>query len=148
MKTLQFDGKADAYLEWAVHTGFSNFHQTANETGLLWQRSGAITTTTQPTDTQALRAAILRPDVEFVELAVCETGIGAHIEVIDIDDEATARERRFLGSPTILVDGHDIEPGADARTDYSVSCRVYRTADGFKRLPDPQWMRDALARGG
>ena len=88
------------------------------------------------------------PAVEFVELAVCETGIGAHIDVINIDDEATARERRFLGSPTILVDGHDIEPGADARTDYSVSCRVYRTADGFKRLPDPQWMRDALARGG
>ncbi len=86
MKTLQFDGKADAYLEWAVHTGFSNFHQTANETGLLWQRSGAITTTTQPTDTQALRAAILRPDVEFVELATPVQGNegGTNLPVLGI----------------------------------------------------------------
>lgn len=84
--------------------------------------------------------------VELVELVLRETGVGAHVDVIDIDDEATARERRFLGSPTILVGGQDVEPGAEARTDYGISCRIYRTADGLKGLPDPRWVRDALAR--
>jgi hypothetical protein len=69
MTPLQFDGKADAYLEWAVRTGFANFHQAAHETGLLWQRSGVISTTTLPTDPQAMTAAILRPEVQRVELA-------------------------------------------------------------------------------
>jgi len=85
------------------------------------------------------------PAVELVERIVRETGIAARIDVIDVTDEETASMRRFLGSPTIFVAGHDIEPGAEARTDYSISCRVYRTADGLKGLPDAQWLRDALA---
>jgi hypothetical protein len=85
------------------------------------------------------------PAVELVERIVRETGVTARIEVIDVTDEETARARRFLGSPTILIAGNDVEPGAGARTDYSVSCRVYRTDDGFRGLPDPQWLRDALA---
>jgi len=85
------------------------------------------------------------PAVELVERIVRETGVTARIEVVDVTDEETARARRFLGSPTILIAGHDVEPGAEARCDYSVSCRVYRADDGLRGLPDAQWLRDALA---
>lgn len=85
------------------------------------------------------------PAAELVERIVHETGVTARVEVIDVTDGETAQARRFLGSPTILIAGNDVQPGVEARTDYSVSCRVYRTDDGLRGLPDPQWLRDALA---
>ena len=33
-----------------------------------------------------------------------------------IADDRAAQRERFLGSPTVRVDGHDIEPGADRAT--------------------------------
>lgn len=33
-------------------------------------------------------------------------------------------------SPTIRVNGHDMEPGADERTDFGMKCRLYRTTSG------------------
>jgi hypothetical protein len=35
---------------------------------------------------------------------------------------------RFLGSPTVRVDGRDIEPGAAGRTTYAYACRTYGDA--------------------
>ena len=84
--------------------------------------------------------------VELVQRLVRETGSNARIDVIDVTDEETARERRFLGSPTILVAGRDVEPGAENRSDYAVSCRVYRTDDGLRGEPDERWVREALLR--
>lgn len=86
------------------------------------------------------------PAVELVERLVRETGANARIDLIDVTDEETARARRFLGSPTILVAGRDVEPGAEERSDYAVSCRVYSTDDGFRGAPDERWVRDALIR--
>ena len=84
--------------------------------------------------------------VELVQRLVHETGSNARIDVIGVSDEETARERRFLGSPTILIAGRDIEPGAEKRSDYAVSCRVYRTDDGLRGMPDERWVREALLR--
>jgi len=41
-----------------------------------------------------------------------------------------AVSKRFLGSPTVLVNGVDIDPHAHDRTDYGLSCRVYHGMDG------------------
>lgn len=84
--------------------------------------------------------------VELVERLVLETGVNARVDMIDVTDEETARARRFLGSPTILVAGRDVEPGAENRSDYAVSCRVYRTDDGLRGEPDERWVREALLR--
>jgi len=48
---------------------------------------------------------------------------------------------RFLGSPTVLVDGVDIEPEARHRTDYSYSCRMY---SGVSGLPSEEMLMAAL----
>ena len=63
---------------------------------------------------------------ELIEATVAELGIEAEVEEVDVRDDADAAQRRFLGSPSIRVNGRDIEPGAEARTAYAISCRMYR----------------------
>jgi hypothetical protein len=56
-------------------------------------------------------------------------------------DEADAA--RFVGSPTIRVDGRDLFPPHDEPT--GLTCRVYRLRDGrYSPTPDPDDLRDAL----
>lgn len=68
------------------------------------------------------------------------------IRVIEISDEADAAGHGFPGSPTIRVDGEDIQPpGPDQPL--GLSCRVYRRRDGrVSPLPDPEDLREALQR--
>jgi hypothetical protein len=42
------------------------------------------------------------------------------------------------------VDGRDIEPGADERSDYALACRVYLTTDGVSGTPDMSCLHAAL----
>ena len=39
-----------------------------------------------------------------------EEGIPGEVEVVKVETEEQARELRFVGSPTIRVDGQDIDP--------------------------------------
>lgn len=68
------------------------------------------------------------------------------IRVVEVEDVETAERLRFLGSPTIRVDGRDIEPGADERTDFTLSCRIYRVGSETSGRPDERWLRAALTR--
>jgi hypothetical protein len=63
---------------------------------------------------------------------------------VNVPDPEAAERLRFLGSPTIRVDGRDIEPGADRRTEYVLACRIYRTEERIAGVPDDRWLRDAL----
>ena len=51
-----------------------------------------------------------------------------------------------LGSPTVRVDGRDVEPDADEREQFQHACRVYRTVEGFRGQPDARWVGAALER--
>lgn len=46
-----------------------------------------------------------------------EEDMDAEVEMIRVETEAEARQRRFLGSPTIRVNGLDIEEEAREMTD-------------------------------
>lgn len=58
---------------------------------------------------------------------------------------AEVEAARFLGSPTVRVNGRDVEPGAGDRTDYVYACRLYRTPEGTRGIPDPHWIAAAVA---
>jgi hypothetical protein len=73
-------------------------------------------------------------------------GADDQIELRRISDERAARRERFLGSPTVRVDGHDVEPGASERRDFGMTCRLYATPDGLLPMPLDKWVLDALAR--
>ena len=83
----------------------------------------------------------------LVEQVAIGLGIDPDVRLLDVPDAEAAERLRFLGSPTIRVDGRDVEPGSEARTDYAMSCRVYRSSDGMAGLPPSDWIRTALARG-
>lgn len=49
----------------------------------------------------------------------------AEVSEVDVRDHADAVRRRFPGSPTVRVDGTDIEPAAEAQSTGGLSCRIY-----------------------
>ena len=73
-------------------------------------------------------------------------GIPGDVTLCSVDSEDAAVAQRFLGSPTVRVNGHDVEPNADARHEYGLQCRLYRTAAGWSGYPADEWVSDALAR--
>src|SRR5579859_1135254 len=75
---------------------------------------------------------------------VSGAGISDDVELHRIGDDEAAQRERFLGSPTVRVDGHDVEPGAAQRTDFGMKCRLYRTSGGLAGQPEEQWIRAAL----
>lgn len=82
--------------------------------------------------------------IERVGHLLAREGRSADIVLREIADDAQARRERFLGSPTVRVDGRDIDPGAADRTDYGLKCRLYRSRDGLTGLPPDGWMLDAI----
>lgn len=52
---------------------------------------------------------------------------------------------RFLGSPTLRVNGHDVDPasGRDTKDAYALQCRLYATPTGTTEAPPGQWILDA-----
>jgi hypothetical protein len=71
---------------------------------------------------------------------------GDVIHLRSIPDERAASREHFLGSPTVRVDGRDVEPGASERSDFSLTCRLYATADELRPTPLDEWVLAALAR--
>jgi hypothetical protein len=47
-------------------------------------------------------------------------------------------------SPTIRVDGRDVDPDADRRRDYGLSCRLYAGPAGVSGAPPDEWVRALL----
>lgn len=81
----------------------------------------------------------------IVERVAADLSVAAEIDLVEVPDAEAALEMRFLGSPTIRVDGRDVEPGADERENFVFACRVYRAERGFAGQPDEAWIRRALA---
>ncbi len=79
-----------------------------------------------------------------VERVIDELDIAADVTVIEITSHAEARKRGFLGSPTVRVNGLDVEPGTNGSREVNLGDRVYRSALGLQGWPDSQWIRAAL----
>jgi hypothetical protein len=75
-----------------------------------------------------------------------EEGIQAEVEIVKVETDEEAQRLRFVGSPTILINGQDIDPPLpDAY--YALTCRAYRLEDGrISPLPSPDMIRRALRR--
>lgn len=62
----------------------------------------------------------------FANLETALEGLEDQVELkkVLVEDEETAREVSFRGSPTLLINGEDIE-GISAPSEPSLSCRFY-----------------------
>lgn len=80
------------------------------------------------------------PTLSLANEVLAELGLEAEIQETEIRAAEDAERLRFLGSPSVRVDGKDIEPGAEGRTEYALGCRVY----GATGLPPKELLVTAL----
>lgn len=83
----------------------------------------------------------------LVHRVLAELGIDAEVRTTLITDQAAAEQARFPGSPTVRVDGRDVEPGSEPPSEISVGCRLYRLKHRLAGQPTEGWIREALLRG-
>lgn len=81
--------------------------------------------------------------LERLRKVMAEEDTPGEVEAVKVETEEQARELRFVGSPTIRVDGQDIDLPTESR--YALTCRVYRLEDGrISPLPAKDMIRRAL----
>jgi hypothetical protein len=68
----------------------------------------------------------------------------AEVRLVEVADQPAAERLRFLGSPTIRVNGRDIEPDAEWNDEYVCGCRLYQGRHSLRGLPEEAWLRQAL----
>ena len=79
---------------------------------------------------------------------LARAGAEVALEQRRVESDAAAQRERFLGSPTLRVDGVDVDPGAGDRTDYGLKCRLYPTSEGLRGAPPDEWVLSALRHAG
>ncbi len=72
--------------------------------------------------------------------------VTAPVSVIEIQTEGDAQEHQFIGSPTIRVNGVDVDPPPPDMP-YALNCRVYRHEETgrFSPLPSEAMIRKLLS---
>jgi hypothetical protein len=82
----------------------------------------------------------------LADLRAAMTDLGldpSMVAVREIDTREQAMRERFVGSPTIRIDGVDVLPPGEEP--FGLTCRVYYRRDGrVSPTPDPADVRDAL----
>ncbi len=82
----------------------------------------------------------VEPTLSLANEVLSQLGLSADVRRVEVRSPEDAERLRFLGSPSVRVDGKDIEPGAESRKEYGLSCRIY--SDG--RLPPKELLVAAL----
>lgn len=84
------------------------------------------------------------PAVAQVRKALLIEGLEHAVDEIEITDSAMAQRLSFLGSPSVRVNGIDVEPGAREAKAFGFSCRTYTDAAGGRSgLPPVEIIRQA-----
>jgi hypothetical protein len=80
--------------------------------------------------------------VELVSEIARVEGVETLIERVEIRTPADAVHHRFLGSPSVRVNGLDVEAHARNRSDFAMVCRLY----GASGLPPSDAIVDAIRK--
>ena len=72
---------------------------------------------------------------DLVRSVVEETGSTARVSLVEVEGPEQVEALRFLGSPTVQVNGIDIEPSRRNDSRFAFACRVYRSSEGFQGVP-------------
>ena len=81
---------------------------------------------------------------ELLEDVLRDRGVDVQIQVTHVATREEAARLRFPGSPTIRVDGRDVDP-AGAQQPPALACRIYRLPDGrVSPIPSREQLEEAL----
>jgi hypothetical protein len=82
----------------------------------------------------------------LVERVAADLGVDAEVQTTMITDQAAAERARFVGSPTVRVDGRDVDPEGALAAEYCLDCRLYWHEHLLAGYPQERSVRDALLR--
>jgi MerT mercuric transport protein len=88
-----------------------------------------------------------KPAVERVQQLLHEEGVSAEMVEVNVSDESIARKVGFLGSPSLRVNGLDVEPEARTAHEYGMMCRTYAVNGKREGLPSREILRQAIREG-
>jgi hypothetical protein len=80
-----------------------------------------------------------KPAVERVRWVMKEQGVAAELAEVEVPDAEAARAMGFFGSPTIRVNGLDIDPASRSASSTGLACRCYEGG-----IPSEEMIRAAL----
>lgn len=82
--------------------------------------------------------------MERVQQALREEGLQADVILVPVTDLERAQSLHFLGSPTIRINGLDVEPAARRGTQFGFVCRTYVNESGREGCPSVEMIRRTL----
>jgi len=83
--------------------------------------------------------------LELIHEALAQEGATAEVWVIRIDTQEQADAHRFIGSPTIRINGRELQP--QPHLPYRLTCRAFQHEDGrLSPLPSLSMLREAIRR--
>lgn len=85
-----------------------------------------------------------RVAVERAKDALAQEGVEAEVVEVRVAEEAAAQELGFLGSPTVRVNGRDVEPAARELKRFGMCCRTYFEDGRRSGAPSREMIRAAV----
>jgi len=85
-----------------------------------------------------------KPAVKQVQQLVREERVSAEVLEVNVSDASIAQKVGFLGSPSVRVNGLDVEPEARAAREYGMMCRTYSVGGRREGLPSREMLRQAI----
>jgi hypothetical protein len=82
-----------------------------------------------------------KPAYKNLEEVLKEKGIEAKIKSIRVDSSDAAEKLNFQGSPSIRIDGKDIE---DKDEGYSYSCRIFEIDGKLTGVPTREYLSEKI----
>ncbi len=81
---------------------------------------------------------------EALKQAIEATEIGAEVTYTEVADSEDAKHKRFLGSPSVRVNGIDVEYGDREPDEYQAGTRYYNTPQGWKPFPHARLIANTI----
>src|SRR5258708_33092818 len=82
--------------------------------------------------------------VERVQELLREEGVSTEVLEVNVSDSSIAQEVGFLGSPSVRVDGLDVEPEARTAREYGMMCRTYSVDGRREGVPSRERLIQAI----
>ena len=73
-----------------------------------------------------------------------ELSVEENIEMINIRNQKDADDNNFSGSPTVRINGNDVDPQFKNSGDYGFRCRVYFYSGTLYPHPPEEMVRNAI----
>jgi hypothetical protein len=87
------------------------------------------------------------PAMEIVRETLDTLGRQDEIHQVEIHTQAEAEAIGFVGSPTIRINGSDIESWARVAKEFGLSCRTYVNGSHYGGVPSREMLRRAIMEG-